>query len=166
MQRSVFAAMAAIAVTVAMCLMGMSCQNVRESNPLTVACTAAQGETVAVDVCAFATYGTFVVFEEQAVELARDLNQRANADGTDEAVREALTKAKNAIISTDEAAKPIADRMNDALQELIEIQAELEAGVTHDQKVQIATANLRRWVLEASPLVAELVNVVKTGGKP
>lgn len=164
MQRKLFGA--AVAAVLTLSLMGASCQNIKEANPLTVACSAVQGQSVDVAVCAFATYGTFVVFEEQAVELARDLKQRADADGTASDVREALTKAKNAIISADEAAKPIADRMNDALQELIEIQAELEVGVTHDQKVQIATANLRRWVNEASPLIQELVNAVKGGNKP
>lgn len=156
---------AAVAAVLALCLMGTSCQNVKEANPLTVACTAAQGQTIDVALCAFATYGTFVVFEEQAVEIARDLKQRAEVEGTADDVREALTKTKNAIISADEAAKPIADRMNDALQELIEIQAELGEGVSYEQKVQIATANLRRWVTEASPLVQSLVDAVKGGSK-
>jgi hypothetical protein len=109
------------------------------SNPLKEAETAEQK--------AFAVYGTFVVAEETAAKLVL-------APGVPANVKEALRRA-------DREAKPAADALLAAAQEVILVRRELAAGTTTEQKLQIATTNLLMWYESARPKVQALVDVIK-----
>ena len=111
------------------------------SNPLTVAQTPEEK--------AYALYGTFVVFEEQAAIV----------------IKQAATPvdAKTAIRKADAAAKPVADALLAAVREYILIKGELAAGTTTNDKLVLATANLNKWVAQATPLIQALV--ISVGGK-
>lgn len=98
---------------------------------------------------AYALYGTFVVFEEQAASLIK-------LSTTPDSVKEAIRKA-------DRTAKPVADELSRAVRQYLIIQRELSAGTTTNDKLVIATANLEKWVRDATPLIESLVKAV--GGK-
>lgn len=102
-----------------------------------------------IDQKAYALYGTFVVFEEQAAVIIRQPSVPGD-------VRGAIRKA-------DAAAKPVADKLVDAAHQYTVIKIELEAGTNSNEKMIIATANLEKWIHDAQPLIEELVRSV--GGK-
>lgn len=108
-------------------------------------------EAQTLDQKAFATYGTFVVFEEQAAQLAKD-------PATPAAVKTALAQADN-------AAKPFADHLLDAVKVYENVSAQLAAGTTTAEKLSIATADLQSWLNEATPVVTSLVTAVKGAKK-
>ena len=99
----------------------------------------------------FATYGSFVVFEEQAAKLAA-------APDLPLGVRAALSKA-------DAAAKPAADQLLAAALTVIEIKTELAAGTSTEERLAVAVANLERWYREAAPLVNNLIVAVEGATK-
>jgi hypothetical protein len=96
---------------------------------------------------AFATYGTFVIIEEQAAKLV--------SSGTipDSAIR--------AIGRADAQAKPVADSLLDATLEFTVIKAEYEAGGTGEEKFVRAMNELNAWVERARPLIANLISAVR-----
>lgn len=91
---------------------------------------------------AYALYGTFVVFEEVAASVA-----------TDPATPVAV---KNAIKAADAEAKPDADSMISAARLVIKVQAQIAAGTTPDQQLEIVNENLVGWVTEAQPKIVAL----------
>ena len=140
-----FLAPLAVLFLASFALMGAACNRVQEANPVGAACKDLS-ENLAV--CGYATYGTFVIFEELGAKTAKEA-------GVSQTVREA-------IIDADEVAKPVADSLYNALQLYETARAELAAGRTSEEKFAIATANLNRWITEAAPLVADLVKAVNS----
>ena len=108
-------------------------------NPVSKADTAEQK--------AYALYGTFVVFEEQAAKLV-------SSSEVPENVKQALRDA-------DKAAKPAADSLLDGVQQVLTVKRELAAGTTTNEKLSIAVANLAGWYASAKPKVESLVSAVK-----
>ena len=96
---------------------------------------------------AYATYGTFVIFEEKAAELV--------SSGT------LPDDVSLAIIDADERAKGVADSLLDATIEFIKIRNQLAAGETTQEQLDIAVANLDEWINRAAPLINNLVTTVE-----
>jgi len=96
---------------------------------------------------AYATYGTFVIFEEKAAEL---VDSGVLSDDV------AL-----AIIEADERAKGVADSLLDATWEFIRIRNQLAAGETTQEQLDIAVANLDAWINRAVPLINGLGTAVE-----
>ena len=96
---------------------------------------------------AYATYGTFVIFEEKAAELVES--------GT------LPDDIALAIIDADERAKGVADSLLDATWEFIRIRNQLAAGETTQEQLDIAVANLDSWINRAVPLINGLGTAVE-----
>ena len=96
---------------------------------------------------AFATYGTFVIIEEQAAKLV------SSGQIPDSAVR--------AIARADSQVKPVADSLLDATLEFTVIRAEFEAGGTGEERFVRAMNELNSWVERARPLIANLISAVQ-----
>lgn len=96
---------------------------------------------------AFATYGTFVIIEEQAAKLV------SSGQISDSAVR--------AIARADSQVKSVADSLLDATLEFAVIRAEFEAGGTGEEKFVRAMNELNSWVERARPLIANLIAAVR-----
>lgn len=109
------------------------------SNPIAKAETAEQR--------AFATYGTFVIIEEQAAKLV------SSGQIPDSAVR--------AIARADAQVKSVADSLLDATLEFAVIRAEFEAGGTGEEQFVRAMNELNGWVERARPLIANLISAVR-----
>lgn len=124
-------------------LNGAACQRIERANPVAAACEDLRKNLA---LCGYATYGTFVIFEELGVKTAAD-------PGIPAGVREAIVRA-------DEAAKPVADNLYDSLRLYEQIRSEIAAGTSSSDKLEIATSSLNRWITEAAPLVANLVKAV------
>jgi hypothetical protein len=109
------------------------------SNPIKAADTAEQK--------AYAAYGTFVIFQEKAVDLA-ELDTVSNS-------------IKLRIIDAENRAKPVADSLLDAINEYNVIRAEVDAGETSSDRLVVVSNNLNSWINRLMPLVNELVRNVK-----
>ena len=96
---------------------------------------------------AFATYGTFVIIEEQAAKLV------SSGQIPDSAVR--------AIARADAQVKSVADSLLDATLEFAVIRAEFEAGGTGEEQFVRAMNELNGWVERARPLIANLISAVR-----
>ena len=106
---------------------------------------------------AFAGYGTFVVFEEQAAAVVQDPSIPANV--------------KQALKAADARAKPAADALLASVKEYESISAALAAcpktddpatcKTTTAQKLVIATADLNKWVADSTVQINALVSAVK-----
>lgn len=103
------------------------------------------------ELAALASYGTFVVFEEQAAAIVR-------APGTPQSVREALATA-------DAVAKPTADALLVAALDVVKVRSALSAGLTTDQRLEIVNQNLLRWYQTFQPQLARLVDTVKENSR-
>lgn len=152
-----------VSVVLALSLMGAACNRLPSPTPTVTACTAVGDAKIDMQLCADATYGVFVTYERLAAQLAQSLQDKARANaGTDADASAAYLKAKDAIIAADERAKPIADKLYAAIEEVAAIKAEIAAsGDTNEARLLGALQNLNRWVTDAGPLVADLVNAVK-----
>lgn len=95
----------------------------------------------------FALYGEFVVYEEVAARLMQ--------------APEVPASVKEAIKAADGKAKPIADKLLDAALEVIQIQKQIAAGTSTQERLAIANTNLAQWYQEAEPKVSALVSAVK-----
>ena len=91
---------------------------------------------------AFALYGTFVVFEELAASVATDPTTPV--------------EVKTVIKQSDATAKPAADALLASARQVIQIQAELAAGKTGTEKLEVANQRLLAWVTEAQPKILAL----------
>jgi hypothetical protein len=96
---------------------------------------------------AFATYGTFVIFEEQAAKLV------SSGELSDSAVR--------AIGRADERAKPVVDSLIAAAVEFAAIKAEYEASGEGEERFIAAMNELNVWVSRAAPLVDNLIAAIE-----
>lgn len=96
---------------------------------------------------AFATYGTFVIIEEQAAKLVSS-GQLSNS-------------AVRAIGRADAQVKPVADSLLDATLEFTVIRVEYEAGGSGEEKFVRAMNELNGWVERARPLIANLIAAVR-----
>ena len=96
---------------------------------------------------AFATYGTFVIIEEQAAKLV------SSGQLSDSAVR--------AIARADAQVKSVADSLLNATLEFTVIRAEFEAGETGEERFVRAMNELNSWVERARPLIANLITAVR-----
>lgn len=96
---------------------------------------------------AFATYGTFVIIEEQAAKLVSS-GQIPNS-------------AIRAIGRADAQVKPVADSLLDATLEFTVIRVEYEAGGSGEEKFVRAMNELNGWVERARPLIANLISAVQ-----
>jgi len=99
---------------------------------------------------AFAVYGSFVIYEEQAARLATD-------PSTPGPVRQALSAA-------DARAKPSADALLKAFQDYSTADTALKAGTGTPEKLQITAENLDTWVQTASNDINTLITTVKGTG--
>ncbi len=96
---------------------------------------------------AFAAYGTFVILQETAADLAED---------------PAIPRgAKLRIIQAEERAKPVADSLLDAYTAFLIVKAEFDAGETSEQRFAIASKELNDWVTDLAPLMNELIRNIK-----
>ena len=96
---------------------------------------------------AFATYGTFVIIEEQAAKLV------SSGQISDSAVR--------AIARADAQVKSVADSLLDATLEFTVIRAEFNAGGPGEEQFVRAMNELNSWVERARPLIANLISAVQ-----
>lgn len=108
------------------------------SNPV------AKAETI--EQRAFATYGTFVIIEEQAAKLV------SSGQISDSAVR--------AIARADAQVKSVADALLDIALEFVVIRAQYEAGATTEEKFVRTMNELNEWIERTRPLTATLIIAV------
>jgi hypothetical protein len=92
--------------------------------------------------CYLATAGTFNASQQAALQLIGDPQTPA-------AVREALRQA-------DAKAEPVYEQLSSAYRAYRHAKTDLAAGLTTNDKLVIATADLNRWLTEAGPLVFTL----------
>jgi hypothetical protein len=127
------------AQTLYLVVIAVALQACAASNPIAKAETTEQR--------AFATYGTFVIIEEQAAKLV----------SSGEIPRSAVI----AIGKADERAKPVADSLLDATLEFTVIRAEFEANGEGQEQFVESMNDLNSWVERAKPLIANLISAVK-----
>lgn len=96
---------------------------------------------------AFALYGTFVVYEEQAAALVEDPRTPL----------EVVAKVKTA----DAIAKPLADNLLEVALTLEDVREKYENNLTTYEKLNVAAQNLEYWINRAAPAIRNLINVVK-----
>jgi len=101
---------------------------------------------------AYAIYGTFVVFEEQAAMVVANPNLPP--------------AALSAIKTADAKAKPVADSLLAATQTVLMVNSQLAAGKTTADKLTIANSELANWVTQATPLVNDLITAVEGAKAP
>lgn len=117
-------------------VLGAGCASL---NPVKAASTSEQK--------AYALYGSFVIFEEQAAKLYQSPTASA--------------RVKAALKAADAAAKPVADKLLDATQAVLAIKVEIAAGTSTTDKLVIALQNLDRYITEAGPKIKALGNAFK-----
>lgn len=100
---------------------------------------------------AFAVYGTFVIFEEAGADIVENTSLPLDV--------------RRAVQNTDRTAKPVADALVAAALEAQRIRLQVEAGANTVERLDIATANLERWIARAGPLIDNLVAAVRNGSK-
>lgn len=93
---------------------------------------------------AYALYGQFVIAEEAAAGIVED-------PGTPQEVRETIAQA-------DAIAKDVADDLLAASRSVMRIRAEIAAGKSTEEKLNLAIINLDKWVAEAKPKIQALVS--------
>lgn len=98
---------------------------------------------------AYALYGTFVIVEEQAAKLISS--------------PQVPNQIVSAIKLADSRAKPSADALVQAVRDYDDASHQLKAGSGSADKVNIASANLLKWVSQAQTDVSALVAAVKQG---
>lgn len=96
---------------------------------------------------AYAAYGTFVIFQEKAVDLVGE-----ESISSDVRLR---------IIAAEERAKPVADSLLDAYVEFIAVKAEFNAGDTSQERLIAAATSLDDWVTRLAPMVNELIRTLQ-----
>lgn len=94
--------------------------------------------------------------EQKAAALLGDFNlyQRASLKiGEDQSVP---TEVRRKVLEAEVAAKPVADKLDDALLQYRAIALDLKSGSTTSEKVAIAAANLQGWIKTLTPLIQSL----------
>lgn len=111
----------------------------QSANPIAAAETSEQR--------AYAAYGTFVIVQEKAADLAED---------------PAIPRGvKLRIIQAEERAKPVADSLLDAYTAFLVIKGEFDAGETSEQRLLSASRELDGWITELAPLINEIIRNIK-----
>ena len=118
-------------------------QGCASTNPIAAAETAEQR--------AYAAYGTFVIFQEKAVDL---VGEESISDDV-----------KLRIIAAEEQAKPVADGLLEAYVEFLAIKAEFNAGDTSEERLVAAANSLNDWVTRLAPMVNELIRTLNQGAE-
>ncbi len=95
---------------------------------------------------AFAAYGTFVIVEEQAAKLVGDPT--------------VPTSVKRALQRVDAKAKPAADELKKAADQVVLVKRDLNASA--DKKKAVAE-NLSKWYEAAKPSISCLAKIVSGG---
>lgn len=95
-----------------------------------------------------AMYDTFLVYKQQAVNLAQK-------PGTPQSVI-------NALASADRVVTPIMNSMQAAVSVVGKVRAELSAGINTQDMLDSVTLNLERWIIEAGPALQALIDAVAT----
>ena len=108
-------------------------------NPIAAAETAEQR--------AYAAYGTFVIFQEKAVDLVGE-----------ESISSAV---RLRIIAAEERAKPVADSLLDAYVTFLAVKAEFNAGNTSQERYVAAATSLDDWITRLAPMVNELIRTLQ-----
>jgi hypothetical protein len=137
-----------VACSLAVSLLGgAACarKTVADANPIAAGCEGVNVKNESAAVCGYAIYGTFVIAEETAAKVATDVGEGAT---------------RNAIIAADEKAKPIADKLSDALAQYETIRGEVAAGRSTEEKLGIALVNVNRYINDTRPLVADLLKAI------
>ncbi len=114
-------------------------QGCASTNPLAAAETSEQR--------AYAAYGTFVIFQEKAVDLVGE-----ESIPSDVRLR---------IIAAEDRAKPVADNLLDAYVEFLVVKAEFNAGNTSQDRLVVAANSLDDWVTRLAPMVNELIRTLQ-----
>ena len=107
-------------------------------NPIRAAETAEQK--------AYAAYGTFVIFEEQAAQLVQSPEVPAD-------VKQALREA-------DAIAKPAADTLLVSARVVASVRRQVAQGTTTNEKLQAAIDTLNTVYMQAIPKIAAFVDMV------
>lgn len=114
-------------------------QGCASTNPIAAAETAEQR--------AYAAYGTFVIFQEKAVDLVGEESISSNV--------------RLRIIEAEERAKPVADSLLDAYVEFLAVKAEFNAGNTTQERLVAAATSLDDWVTRLAPMINELIRTLQ-----
>ncbi len=114
-------------------------QGCASTNPIAAAETAEQR--------AYAAYGTFVIFQEKAVDLVGE-----ESIPSDVRLR---------IIAAEERAKPVADSLLDAYVEFLAVKAEFNAGDTSQERLVAAANSLDDWIARLAPMINELIRTLQ-----
>ena len=114
-------------------------QGCASTNPIAAAETSEQR--------AYAAYGTFVIFQEKAVDLVGEESISSNV--------------RLRIIEAEERAKPVADSLLDAYVEFLSVKAEFNAGNTSRERFVAAANSLDDWVTRLAPMVNELIRTLQ-----
>lgn len=141
----------ALAICAALALASLAActwPEVREANAIAVGCEAVKAESAAV--CGYSVYGTFVIAQETAAKIATDVGPGA---------------VRNKIIAAEEAAKPVGDKLYQALVEYETIRVQLAAGSSTQEKLTIALANINTWISRLTPLVGDMLMANAAGVK-
>lgn len=94
---------------------------------------------------AYALYGEFVIFEEQAAQL-----------------RNSVTPQIFVVIQhADAIAKPTADSLLQAVRDYDAVATQVRAGAGTENQLSTVTANLEKWVTQADTDIASLISAVK-----
>lgn len=101
---------------------------------------------------AYATYGTFVIVEEQAVKLTASASTLS-------------PQVKSSIINAMQRAQPAVDTMMSGFNQYQTARADFEAQKIGQPAFQVVVDNLGKWVTQAEPLVTNLQSAVR-GAKP
>jgi hypothetical protein len=96
---------------------------------------------------AFAIYGTYVVFSEQAAILS--------------ATKTIPASIRLGLVEAEEAAKPAADALKAAYDQAVGIAKEVALGTSTEERYVIAVGNLNRWITDAAPAITALKTAVQ-----
>ena len=120
-------------------LLVVGLQGCASTNPIAAAETSEQR--------AYAAYGTFVLFQEKAVDLVGE-----ESISSDVRLR---------IIAAEERAKPVADSLLDAYVEFLAVKAEFNTGDTSQERLIAAATTLDDWITRLAPMVNELIRTLQ-----
>jgi hypothetical protein len=95
----------------------------------------------------YAAYGTFVIFQEKAVDLVGE-----ESIPSDVRLR---------IIEAEDRAKPVADSLLNAYVEFLAVKAEFNAGNTSEERLVAAATSLDGWITRLAPMVNELIRTIQ-----
>lgn len=96
---------------------------------------------------AYALYGTYSIFTKKMADLVETGTLPSNVS--------------LGLIEAESRATPVVNKLSEALDQAVEIAAEVAAGRTSQEKYAIAITNLNKWITEADPLIRNVVDAYK-----